>query len=301
MFTGKTINLGVIGNPIGHSLSPAMQNAGIQAAGLDYAYIAMPVRNENLKEAVAGLKALGFRGFNVTIPHKQAIMEYLDEIHEDAKIIGAVNAVKNEDGHLTGYNTDVTGFIDGMKQQGFSPAGKNAILLGAGGAARAIIWGLIKEQVKSLTIGVRNVAKVQPVADHFSRYLHIEVLDWSSPEFAAKLSVAQLLINSTPLGMAPKTDAMPPVDWSRVQPDTFVYDIIYTAPVFKEDGSYRSYPYVTVIHNGVVVQNHTMILGTTEYIGFPQVRSHGAGPILLQSHGDPSEPISFRNIWIRPM
>ena len=155
-------------------------------------------------------------------------MEYLDEIHEDAKIIGAVNAVKNDNGHLIGYNTDVTGFIDGMKQQGFSPAGRNAVLLGAGGAARAIIWGLIKEQVKSLTIGVRNVAKVQPVADHFSRYLHIEVLDWSSPEFAAKLSVAQLLINSTPLGMAPKTDAMPPVDWSRVQPDTFVYDIIYT-------------------------------------------------------------------------
>ncbi|MDY4884622.1 MAG: shikimate dehydrogenase [Anaerovibrio sp.] len=228
MFTGKTINMGVIGNPISHSLSPAMQNAGIQAAGLDYAYIAMPVRNENLGEAVAGLKALGFRGFNVTIPHKQAIMEYLDEIHEDAKIIGAVNAVKNDNGHLIGYNTDVTGFIDGMKQQGFSPAGRNAVLLGAGGAARAIIWGLIKEQVKSLTIGVRNVAKVQPVADHFSRYLHIEVLDWSSPEFAAKLSVAQLLINSTPLGMAPKTDAMPPVDWSRVQPDTFVYDIIYT-------------------------------------------------------------------------
>lgn len=228
MFTGKTINLGVIGNPIGHSLSPAMQNAGIQAAGLDYAYIAMPVRNENLKEAVAGLKALGFRGFNVTIPHKQAIMEYLDEIHEDAKIIGAVNAVKNEDGHLTGYNTDVTGFIDGMKQQGFSPAGKNAILLGAGGAARAIIWGLIKEKVKSLTIGVRNVAKVQPVADYFSHYLPIEVLDWHSPEFAAKLSGAQLLINSTPLGMTPKTDAMPPVDWSKVQPDTFVYDIIYT-------------------------------------------------------------------------
>lgn len=94
---------------------------------------------------------------------------------------------------------------------------------------------------------------------------------------------------------APLANAMrKPGEWN-------VYDIIYTAPVFKEDGSYRSYPYVTVIHNGVVVQNHTMILGTTEYIGFPQVRSHGAGPILLQSHGDPSEPISFRNIWIRPM
>lgn len=94
---------------------------------------------------------------------------------------------------------------------------------------------------------------------------------------------------------APLANAMrKPGEWN-------VYDIIYTAPVFKADGTYRSHPYVTVIHNGVVVQNHTMILGTTEYIGFPQVRPHGAGPILLQSHGDPSEPISYRNIWIRPL
>lgn len=94
---------------------------------------------------------------------------------------------------------------------------------------------------------------------------------------------------------APLANAMrKPGEWN-------VYDIIYTAPVFKEDGTYRSHPRVTVIQNGVVLQNNTMILGTTEYIGFPQVRSHGAGPILLQSHGDPSEPISFRNIWIRKM
>ena len=80
-----------------------------------------------------------------------------------------------------------------------------------------------------------------------------------------------------------------------------VYDIIYTAPTFKEDGSYRTHPTVTVIQNGVVLQNHTTILGTTEWIGFPQVKKHGAGPIILQSHGDPSEPISFRNIWIREL
>ncbi len=94
---------------------------------------------------------------------------------------------------------------------------------------------------------------------------------------------------------APLVNAMrKPGEWN-------VYDIIYTAPTFKKDGSYRTYPSVTVIQNGVVLQNNTMILGTTEYIGFPQVKAHGAGPILLQSHGDPSEPISFRNIWIREM
>ena len=80
-----------------------------------------------------------------------------------------------------------------------------------------------------------------------------------------------------------------------------VYDIIYTAPTFKADGSYRTNPTITVIQNGVILQNHTTILGTTEWIGFPQVKQHGAGPIILQSHGDPSEPISFRNIWIREL
>lgn len=228
MFTGKTTNFGVIGYPIAHSLSPVMQNAGIQAAGLDCAYIAMPVAPESLPQAVAGLRSLNFHGWNVTIPHKQAIMDCLDEIHEDARIIGAVNTVHNDNGRLIGYNTDVTGFISAMKKHGFQPAGKAATLLGAGGAARAIIWGLIKEHVKSLTIGVRNVPKVQPMADSFREYLDIKVLDWHSEEFAARLPKTKLLINSTPLGMTPKVDAMPPVDWEKINPDTFVYDIIYT-------------------------------------------------------------------------
>lgn len=226
--TGKTANLGVIGHPIAHSLSPAMQNAGIQAAGLDYAYIAMPVQPEKLSCAVEGLRALGFCGFNVTIPHKQAVMAYLDEIQADARLIGAVNTVAIKDGKLIGYNTDMTGFIQAMKDRGFQPAGKNALLLGAGGAARAIICGLLKEGVKSLTIAVRNVVKAQNVAGCFADAMDIEVLDWHSQEFKAALARTQLLINSTPLGMAPKVDAMPPVDWTLVSEDAFVYDIIYT-------------------------------------------------------------------------
>ena len=100
MITGQTKNFGVIGHPIGHSLSPAMQNAGIQAAGLDCVYIAMPVEEEDLAQAVTGLKTLGFQGFNVTIPHKQAIMPFLDAIDEDARVIGAVNAVAIQDGFM---------------------------------------------------------------------------------------------------------------------------------------------------------------------------------------------------------
>lgn len=228
MITGQTKNFGVIGHPIGHSLSPAMQNAGIQAAGLDAVYIAMPVMEAELGQAVDGLRTLGFRGFNVTIPHKQAVMEYLDEIDEDARIIGAVNAVSIKDGRLKGYNTDMAGFLQGMYSHGFSPKGTHAVLLGAGGAARAIIWGLIKEGVKSLAIGVRNVPKVQPVAEYFRPYMDIQVMDWQSEAFCRRLQKAQLLVNSTPLGMAPHVDAMPPVDFGLVSKDAFVYDIVYT-------------------------------------------------------------------------
>lgn len=227
-YSGKTKNLGIFGYPVGHSFSPIMQNAALQAAGLDYAYIAMPVAPENLKDAVAGLRAMNFRGVNVTIPHKQTVMEYLDEIHEDAKIIGAVNTIVNDAGHLTGYNTDVIGFIDALKDKGFDPAGKNAVMVGAGGAARAIIWGLLKENIGSIAIGVRNMPKVQPLVDYFQKYIDIKLYDWNDSNFKDELRTADLLINATPLGMTPKTDEMPPVDWDCISPSAFVYDIIYT-------------------------------------------------------------------------
>lgn len=228
MFTGKTKNLGVIGCPVAHSLSPALHNAALQAAGLDYAYIAMPVEPASLGAAVAGLRSLGFRGVNVTIPHKTAVMEYLDTIDEDARIIGAVNTVVNDGGRLCGYNTDVLGFIQALKDAGFEPAGRQAVVLGAGGAARAVLWGLIKEKVSGIRIGVRNPAKAQPLAEEFAGTVPIEVFDWQQESFQRGLSQAELLVNTTPLGMYPRLEGMPPVDWQYVSPGTFVYDIIYT-------------------------------------------------------------------------
>ena len=228
MLTGTTKNLAVIGWPIAHSLSPVLQNAAIEKAGIDYVYTALPVKPEDLPAAVNGLKALQFRGWNVTIPHKTAIMELLDEIDEDARIIGAVNTVVNDDGHLKGFNTDVTGFIQALLDKGFTPKDKTAVLLGAGGAARAVVWGLLKAGVKAIRIGVRTPAKVQPLVEEFGRYGAISVKHWESEEFAAELAQADLLVNTTPLGMTPKVDAMPPVDWSKVKEGAFVYDIIYT-------------------------------------------------------------------------
>lgn len=226
MVSGTTKNLGVIGWPIAHSLSPAMQAAAIRAAGLDYAYIAMPVRPEALPDAVEGLRSLGFRGFNVTIPHKSAVMALLDEVDEDARRVGAVNTVINENGRLLGRNTDVTGFLRGLSRQGVTVKGKRAVVLGAGGAARAVIWGLIREGAAGIVVGVRNASKAQEALADFAA--ETEVLSWDGGAFAGALALADIFVNTTPLGMTPKTEEMPPVDWSRVQKDAFVYDIIYT-------------------------------------------------------------------------
>ena len=228
MIKGTTKNLGVMGWPIAHSLSPVLQNAAIEEAGLDYVYISLPVPPEKLKEAVAGLRAMQFTGWNVTIPHKQAIMAELNAVDEDARIIGAVNTVVNRDGHLTGYNTDCIGFMQPLAQQGFSPKGKEATILGAGGAARAVIWGLLRAKVKRITLGVRNPAKAARLAEEFAAYGEIQVLHWEDGAFADHLAVTDLLVNTTPLGMHPHVEGMPPVDWTKLKKDALVYDIIYT-------------------------------------------------------------------------
>ncbi len=226
--SGKTQNLGVIGWPIGHSLSPAMQAAAIREAGLDYSYIAMPVRPEALPAAVEGLRSLGFRGFNVTIPHKRNILDLLDEIDEDAERIGAVNTVINEQGRLLGRNTDVAGFLCGLKKIGATMRGKRALLLGAGGAARAVIWGLIREKADRITVCVRDEGKARANLSDFSDSVDMEILSWETPDFRRALSETELIVNTTPLGMTPKTDAAPPVIWEAIRPGVVVYDIIYT-------------------------------------------------------------------------
>lgn len=228
MIKGTTKNLGVMGWPIAHSLSPVLQNAAIEEAGLDYVYISLPVPPEKLKEAVAGLKAMQFTGWNVTIPHKQAIMAVLDAVDEDARIIGAVNTVVNREGHLTGYNTDCIGFMQPLSQHGFQPKGKEVTILGAGGAARAVVWGLLRAKVKRITLGVRNPVKAARLAEEFSAYGEIQVLHWEDGAFVDHLAMTDLLVNTTPLGMYPHVEGMPPVDWTKLKREALVYDIIYT-------------------------------------------------------------------------
>ena len=228
MNTGKTKNLGVIGWPIAHSLSPVLQNAALAAAGLDYDYIAMPVTSGQLAEAVSGLRALGFRGFNVTIPHKAAIIPLLDDIDEDARILGAVNTVVNEEGRLHGCNTDVTGFLAALAKRGVQVSGRTVSVLGCGGAARAVLWGLLKSGAAEVRIGVRHKAKALPVGEYFSAYGKVEVFSYEEEDFQAGLEYTDILVQTTPVGMYPQVEAALPLAWSRLKAAAFVYDIIYT-------------------------------------------------------------------------
>lgn len=228
MFTGKTKNLGVMGWPVEHSLSPAMQNAVLKKAGLDYAYIALPVPPQQLERAVDGLRAMGFCGWNVTIPHKTDIMKFLDEVDSSAKMIGAVNTVVNKDGRLKGFNTDAAGFLRGLEYSGFNAAGRNAVILGAGGAARAVIWGLCRAGVSDIVLGVRNPEKAEILVEMYRDYVPIKALSWESEEFRSEFKTAELLVNTTPLGMSPNTDGMPPVELELLPKTALVYDIVYT-------------------------------------------------------------------------
>ena len=228
MITGKTKLLGVIGAPIAHSLSPIIQNAALHAAGLDYVYAALPVRADALASAVRGLYDAGIAGFNVTIPFKTAIIPLLDALSEDARRIQAVNTVVVEDGRLVGHNTDVAGFLAGFVERGIALTGKNVVLIGAGGAARAALWGLLRSNISAITIGVRTVAKGAALAADFAADGAVRACAFDDPAFARALAAADIVVQTTPLGMTPHTDAMPPVDMAALKDDAVLYDLIYT-------------------------------------------------------------------------
>lgn len=228
MTSSEIKNFGIIGYPVGHSLSPQMYKAAFEAAGFpNYNYIPLQIHSAKLYFAVEGFKGLDFRGFNVTIPHKTNILKYLDAIDSDAMVIGAVNTVVNDGGMLTGYNTDVAGFLAALAEANFLPEDCHAVMLGAGGAARAVLWGLCKKRAEFITIGARNPQKADALAKDFLNYGHVEGFDWNSDEFKELMQSADILINTTPLGMFPEVDDMPPVDLKLLPEGALVYDIIY--------------------------------------------------------------------------
>jgi shikimate dehydrogenase len=231
--TGTTKLLGVMGNPVAHSLSPLMHNAALASLSLDYCYLPLEIRPELLPQAVVGLKALGCQGFNVTIPYKEQIVASLDEVDDEALIIGAVNTVVNREGKLVGYNTDGRGFLRSLAEEwDLGLRGEQVVVLGAGGAARAIVAGLASAGASKITIANRNVERgLLLKADLEQHYpCKITVVDLSEGELDKELAASLLVVQTTPVGMYPHAGDTPIIEPSRLWKDSYVYDIIFNPP-----------------------------------------------------------------------
>ncbi|ACC82608.1 shikimate dehydrogenase [Nostoc punctiforme] len=231
LITGKTKLLGVIGHPVEHSLSPAMHNAAIANLGLDYVYLPFPIAPENLEVAIAGFAVIGVVGFSVTIPHKQAIMPLLSEITPLAQMIGAVNTVSRQNNQWVGTNTDIEGFIAPLQttyKQDWSQ--KVAVILGNGGAARAVVAGCHQLGFAKIHVVGRNVQRLQEFRDSWSNSPiseNLQVHQWE--ELSKLIPQANLLVNTTPIGMYPKVDESPLSieEIANLPTGAIAYDLIY--------------------------------------------------------------------------
>ena len=231
MITGKTKIVGILGYPVGHSLSPSMHNAVFRALELDYIYVPLPVEPGQLGQAVSGLKAMGFVGANVTIPHKVSIMPYLDELDRSAELVGAVNTIVIKQGRCIGYNTDAQGFIQSLVAKNIAVNGKKVVIMGAGGAARAVVCGLIAQGINQIIIGTRNEDKAQEFVKLFPAGANIHGCDWRKEIFADAIEQCDILINCTPIGMSSSQEIQLPINWQNVKPTAVICDLIYNPPL----------------------------------------------------------------------
>jgi shikimate dehydrogenase len=224
---GTTRVTGLFGYPVTHSLSPAMHNAAFEHAGLDYCYVTFPVRPRTLKDAVAAIRALHLRGVNVTVPHKEDVIPFLDEVDQEASFIGAVNTILNEEDALRGFNTDGRGFMESLADASVSVTGKTVLVIGAGGACRAISYYL-SERVEKLLLFDIDEVRVKKLLDDLgairSNVYRMKVM--------GSLDGIDMIINATPLGLK-DTDPYP-VDVSLIREGMAVCDLIYkTTPLLK--------------------------------------------------------------------
>jgi shikimate dehydrogenase len=238
MITGTTKLLGVIGYPVEHSFSPVMHNAAIAHLGLDYAYLPFPVHPHDLHQAIAGFAAIGVQGLSVTIPHKQAVMPLLSEISAIAQAVGAVNTLYRTAQGWSGTNTDVEGFLAPLKALSVDGSQKTAVILGNGGAARAVVVGCTQLGFANIQVVGRDLQKLQQFQSSLissmrslpalPEGLSLSVHHWQS--LPALLPQADLLVNTTPIGMYPQIDQSPLAiaEMDRLAVGTLVYDLIYT-------------------------------------------------------------------------
>ncbi|MDO4617889.1 MAG: shikimate dehydrogenase [Clostridia bacterium] len=215
MITAKTKVFGIIGNPVEHSKSPVMHSEFANLTDEDLVYMAFPVKEGDLKAAVDGLRALGICGINVTAPYKNDVIEFLDEVSEDAKKANSVNTVVNENGKLKGYTTDAEGLYRSIAKEGFDVKDKDILIFGAGGVVKPILIEFIKRGAKSIAVLNRTKSKAEALKEEFE--IDTEIIK----------AHYDIVINTTSAGMHPQENVMPYEDISFVDKDTLCVDLIY--------------------------------------------------------------------------
>lgn len=227
---GTTRVVGVIGYPVRHSFSPPMHNAAFAALGLDFCYVAFEVAPDDLPAAVAGMKALGLVGLNVTVPHKVALLSLVDEVTEEAQLIGAVNTLHVRDGRVLGDNTDGRGFVASLVAAGEEIQGRRGVLLGAGGSARAVSVALLRAGVAELTVSNRTAERAEALVEFLDRHVargRVRTVGWNTSDLQSACAAASLIVNATSAGMSPRTELLPIADLPPLSSATLVYDLIY--------------------------------------------------------------------------
>ncbi|MBE6488241.1 MAG: shikimate dehydrogenase [Methanosphaera stadtmanae] len=225
MITGKTKIIGVVGNPIEHSLSPPMHNNAYKQMNMDYVYVAFSV--DNIEKLIESAKTLNIIGLNITIPYKTQVIEYLDEIDETAKQINAVNTITFKNGIAKGYNTDGTGAVKSILKY-TSLKDKNVLVIGAGGASKAITFTLLNQEIKELNIANRSIENAQKLKDNLIKQTGYENINCHRiKDVESIIEDMDIIINTTPIGMYPNTDVNPPIITDKISQKHTVMDIIY--------------------------------------------------------------------------
>lgn len=240
-----TINssLGIIGYPIGHSVSPRFQQAGLDHLSVDHQYLPYEVHPDQVGEFVASLRADPVLGINVTVPHKEAVMPFLDEIDDWAAEAGAVNTIVNRNGRLAGYNTDGYGFLRALRESAdLDPADKRALIVGAGGSARGVVQALCRASVAELLIANRTLERAETLAElSTERGVPARAIGLDALHSDTEVAECDLIVNCTSLGMHHGPDeAASPLPASRIPPSCLVYDLVYNpmlTPLLSEAGA----------------------------------------------------------------
>ncbi len=233
---GQTQVYGIFGYPVKHSKSPIFQTFSFQSLGINAVYLPFEVKPEDIQKAIEAIRVLDIKGVNITVPHKEQVINYVDELSEEVKYIKAANTIHNIDGYLKAYNTDAPGFIRGLKELEPDFYKKNVLVIGAGGASRAVIYGLIKEGTQNIIVANRTLEKINNIIQDFRsfhRFIDQIIKPITLKEIERYLQSVNIIINTTSVGL--KEDDPPLFNYELLTPEHTVVDIIYKkTPLLKK-------------------------------------------------------------------